>query len=201
MTMSRTFQLCCVEIRGVRGTFAKIVRECACGTLQISFSLYYFLPNYPSISIPFLIEKHQILPKFGAFYNNVFKICPIYVIWAPLSLMKSTDRYTKFCKKMKRKEKEEKKNTSKGRHIHIPCKCETSLEILQLSGSNACIQHIGLLIMVHCGICTNAIQLLLLFFFYKSTKVLFVSYSLINIIPLEPELSVSIDVGHGWRID
>ena len=36
----------------------------------------------------FSIEKHPILPKLGAFYNNLFKIHPIYVIWALSSLMK-----------------------------------------------------------------------------------------------------------------
>ena len=46
-----------------------------------------FLPNFPPISIPFSKEKHPILIKLGAFYNNLPKIHPIYVIWAPSSLM------------------------------------------------------------------------------------------------------------------
>ena len=37
-----------------------------------------FLPNYPPISIPFLIEKHPILPKLGAFYNNLLKITQFF---------------------------------------------------------------------------------------------------------------------------
>ena len=34
--------------------------------------------NYPLISIPFSIEKHPILPKLGAFYNDLLKIHPIF---------------------------------------------------------------------------------------------------------------------------
>ena len=37
-----------------------------------------FSPNYPPINIPFSIEKHPILPKLGAFYNNLLKIHPIF---------------------------------------------------------------------------------------------------------------------------
>ena len=37
-----------------------------------------FSPNYPPISIPFSIEKQPILPKLGAFYNNLLKIHPIF---------------------------------------------------------------------------------------------------------------------------
>ena len=48
-----------------------------------------FLPNFPPISIPFSKEKHPIFMKFGAFYNNLPKIHPINVIWAPSSLMKT----------------------------------------------------------------------------------------------------------------
>ena len=47
-----------------------------------------FLPNFPPINIPFSKEKHSILVKLGAFYNNLPKIHPIYVIWALSSLMK-----------------------------------------------------------------------------------------------------------------
>ena len=62
-----------------------------------------FLPNFPPINIPFSKEKHPILIKLGAFYNNLPKIHPIYVIWAPSSLMKTPHRYTKFCKKVPQK--------------------------------------------------------------------------------------------------
>ena len=56
-----------------------------------------FLPNFPPISIPFLKENHPIWIKLGVFYNNLHKIHPIYVIWAPSSLMKTPDRYTHTC--------------------------------------------------------------------------------------------------------
>ena len=62
-----------------------------------------FLPNFPPITIPFSKERHPILIKLGAFYNNLPKIHPIYVIWAPSSLMKTPDRYTKFCEKAPQK--------------------------------------------------------------------------------------------------
>ena len=37
-----------------------------------------FSSDYPPISLPFSIEKHPILPKLGAFYNNLLKIHPIF---------------------------------------------------------------------------------------------------------------------------
>ena len=49
-----------------------------------SFSIPIFRPNYPPISIPFLIKKnnniaeHPILPKLCAFCNNLLKIHPIF---------------------------------------------------------------------------------------------------------------------------
>ena len=60
---------------------------------------------------PFSKEKHPIVTKLGASYNNLPKIHPIYVIWAPSSPMKPLHRYTKFCKKGPK------------RHAHkcIPC--------------------------------------------------------------------------------
>ena len=70
-----------------RGTFAQIVRGCACWTSKIGFSLYTSFCK--PISIPFSKEKHPILLKLGAFYHNLLKIHPIYVIWAPSSLMKT----------------------------------------------------------------------------------------------------------------
>ena len=44
---------------------------------------------YPPISRPFSKEKHLILLKLGAFYHNLLKIHPTYVIWAPSSLVKT----------------------------------------------------------------------------------------------------------------
>ena len=84
-------------------TFTKIVRGCACRTLKIWLSLDQFLPNFPPISILFVEEKHPILAKLGAFYNNLPKIHPIYALWAPSSLMKTPDCYTKFCEKAPQK--------------------------------------------------------------------------------------------------
>ena len=40
------------------------------GTQKSDFLYTNFLPNFPPISIPFLKEKHPILTKLGAFYNN-----------------------------------------------------------------------------------------------------------------------------------
>ena len=62
-----------------------------------------FLLTFPPISIPFLKEKYPVLTKLGAFYNNLPKIHPIYVIWAPSSLMKSPNCYTKFREKAPQK--------------------------------------------------------------------------------------------------
>ena len=74
-----------------------------------------FLPNFPPISIPFLKEKHPILIKLGAFYNNLPKILPIYVIWAPSSLMKTPPiAIPNFAKKCPKRQA----------HIRIPCQCE-----------------------------------------------------------------------------
>ena len=67
-----------------------------------------FWPNFPPISIPFLKEKHPILIKLGAFYNNLPKIHPIYVIWAPSSLMKTPRSLYQISRK----------SAPKGRHIY-----------------------------------------------------------------------------------
>ena len=76
----------------------------ACQTSKIWLSLYTnFLLNFPPISIPFSKEKHPILTKLAAFYNNSPKIHPIYVIWAPSSLMNPPDRYTTFREKAPQK--------------------------------------------------------------------------------------------------
>ena len=68
-----------------------------------------FLPNFPPISIPFSKEKHPILIKLGAFYNNLPKIHPIYVIWAPSSLMKTPRSLYQISRK----------SAPKGRHIYV----------------------------------------------------------------------------------
>ena len=73
-----------------------------------------FLPNFPPISIPFSKEKHPIWIKLGAFYNNLPKIHPIYVIWAPSSLKKTPRSLYQISRK----------SAPKGRHIYVPCQCE-----------------------------------------------------------------------------
>ena len=50
---------------------------------KCDFLCTIFLSNFPPTSIPFLKEKHPILTKLGAFCNNLPKIHPIYLIWAP----------------------------------------------------------------------------------------------------------------------
>ena len=84
------------------------------GPRKSDFLYTHFLPNFPPISIPFSKEKHPILTKLDAFYNNLPKIHPIYVIWAPLSLMKPPNRYTKFHEKSHKRQA----------HIRILCQCE-----------------------------------------------------------------------------
>ena len=68
-----------------------------------------FFPNFPPISIPFSKEKHPIWIKLGAFYNNLPKIHPIYVIWAPSSLMKTPRSLYQISRK----------SAPKGRHIYV----------------------------------------------------------------------------------
>ena len=70
-----------------------------------------FLPNFPPISIPFSKEKHPIWIKLGAFYNNLPKIHPIYVIWAPSSLMKTPRARSLY--------QISRKSAPKGRHIGL----------------------------------------------------------------------------------
>ena len=84
--------------------------------LEKSDYLYInFLKNFPPISIPFSKEKHPIWIKLGAFYNNLPKIHPIYVIWAPSSLMKTPPiAIPNFAKKCPKRQA----------HIRIPCQCE-----------------------------------------------------------------------------
>ena len=67
------------------------------------------LPNFPPISIPFSKEKHPIWIKLGAFYNNLPNIHPIYVIWAPSSLMKTPRSLYQISRK----------SAPKGRHICV----------------------------------------------------------------------------------
>ena len=68
-----------------------------------------FLPNIPPISLPFSKEKLPILTKLDAFYNNFPKIHPIYVIWAPSSLLKTPRSLYQISRK----------SAPKGRHIYV----------------------------------------------------------------------------------
>ena len=60
------------------------------------YPFYKILPCSPfpivrhSLTFPYHFRKKSIwfLSKLGAFYNNLPKVHPIYVIWAPSSLMK-----------------------------------------------------------------------------------------------------------------
>ena len=67
------------------------------------------LPNFSPINKSFLQEKHPILTKLGDFYNDLPKIHPIYVIWAPSSLMKTPRSLYQISRK----------SAPKGRHIYI----------------------------------------------------------------------------------
>ena len=79
------------------------------GPRKSDFLYTNFLPNFPPINIPFLKEKHPILTKLDAFYNNLPKIHPIYVTWAPSSLMKTPQSLYQISRK----------STPKGRHIYV----------------------------------------------------------------------------------
>ena len=91
------------------GSFTKIVRGCACRPRKSDYLYTNFLPNFPPISIPFSKEKHPIWIKLGAFYNNLPKIHPICVIWAPSSLMKTPRSLYQISRK----------SAPKGRHIYV----------------------------------------------------------------------------------
>ena len=56
---------------------------------KFDFLYTNFSHNYPPISIPFSTEKHPILLNLVAFYHNLLKIHPIYIILAPSFLMKT----------------------------------------------------------------------------------------------------------------
>ena len=76
---------------------------------KLDFLYTNFLHNYPPISTPFWKENHPICLKLGAFYHNLLKIHPIYVIWAPSFLMKTQWSLYQISRN----------STPKGRHIHV----------------------------------------------------------------------------------
>ena len=83
---------------------------------KLYFLIPIFLPNNQPISIPASIEKHPILPKLGAFYNNFLQIRPFLKKFGLLCLWwKATNGYTKIYKKAPQKT---------GTYIGIPCQCE-----------------------------------------------------------------------------
>ena len=81
---------------------------------EIWLLLYLILSHLPPISIPILHKKHTILLKFDTLYHHLLKIHPIYVNWAPLSVMKTPDHCTKIHEKHPKRQA----------YICIPCHCE-----------------------------------------------------------------------------
>ena len=71
------------------------------------------IPIFCQISHPsvyhFRKKEHPIWIKLGAFYNNLPKIHPIYVIWAPSFLMKTPRSLYQISRK----------GAPKGRHIYV----------------------------------------------------------------------------------
>ena len=75
---------------------------CLLDLKSCTFSLPSFHPiTHPSVS--HFDRKASSFSKFGSSDSNLLRIHPIYVIWAPLSLMKPTD--IKFCEKAPQKGK------------------------------------------------------------------------------------------------
>ena len=75
-----------------------------------------FLPNFPTINIPFSKEKHPILTKLGAFYNIWPKIHPIFLnLGCFISDEKPPITIPDFAKKRPK---------MRQAHIRIPCQCE-----------------------------------------------------------------------------
>ena len=96
---------------GGGGSFTKIVRGCACRTSKIWLSLYQFFAKFPTHQYrPTIFErKAPNLDQIGCFYNNLPKIHPIYVIWAPSFLMKTPRSLYQISRK----------SAPKGRHIYV----------------------------------------------------------------------------------
>ena len=63
-----------------------------------------FFAQLPTHSYSFFDRKRLMLPKLGAFYNNLLKIHPLFFLFGLLRLWrKPTDRYTKFREKAPQK--------------------------------------------------------------------------------------------------
>ena len=91
-------------------TFTKIVHGRACRTSKIWLSLYQFFCqiSHPSV-YHFQKKSTQFWPNWVFFYSNLLKIQPIYVIWAPSSLMKTPRSLYQISRK----------SAPKGRHIYM----------------------------------------------------------------------------------
>ena len=81
---------------------------------NLTISIPILCQIYHPLVYHFLKEKHPILIKLGAFYNNLPKMHPVFVIWAPLSVMKTHRSLYQISRK----------SAPKSRHIRIPCQCE-----------------------------------------------------------------------------
>ena len=105
----------CIRVGGGGVLSPKSYVDVPAGPWKSDYLYTNLLPNFPPISIPFSKEKHPIWIKLGVFYNNLPKIHPIYVIWAPPSLMKTPPiAIPNFAKKCPKRQA----------HIRIPCRCE-----------------------------------------------------------------------------
>ena len=80
------------------------------GPRKIWQSLYQIFAKFPTHQYTIFWKKStQLGFKLGAFYNNLPKIHPICVIWAPLSLMKTPRSLYQISRK----------SDPKGRHIYV----------------------------------------------------------------------------------
>ena len=98
-----------------QGVLQKII-WCACWTSKFWLSLSLFSSPFTTGQYTkFVKQKHPILAKLGAFYNNLLKIHPIYVIWASSSVMRTHwSIYQNSWKKAPQKA-----------GTCIPCQCES----------------------------------------------------------------------------
>ena len=112
----RGFVWCSMHLyaRGVGGgglLSPKSYVDVPAGPQKSDFLYTNILPNFPPISKPFLKEKHPILTTLGAFYTNLPKIHPVYVICALSSLMKNPRSLYQISWKSP--------PPPKGRHIYV----------------------------------------------------------------------------------
>ena len=84
---SLTAEMFKIKLRGLLSPKSYV--DVPAGPRKSDFLYTNFLPNFPPISILISKENHAILTKLGAFLKSLPKIHPIYVIWAPSSLMKT----------------------------------------------------------------------------------------------------------------